>query len=196
MTESFSDSWGFVWEGKDPNDKTDFLRFVQDEGMAETVGLKMIKGRDINLKDFATDSSAMLLNETAAKAMGFKEAEGQVVRDGDQQFHVVGIFKDFVVGSPYEKTFPMIIQGSKNDWFNVIHMKLNPSRSTSSNIEELDKIYRKYNPGYPYEYHFTDEDYARKFDETKRTANIIRIVCRFNHSYFLSWLVRTRSIHG
>ena len=172
MTESFSDSWGFVWEGKDPNDKTDFLRFVQDEGLAETVGLKMIKGRDMNLKEFPTDSSAMLLNESAAKAMGFKEVLGQVVRDGDQQFHVVGIFKDFVVGSPYEKTFPMIIQGIKNEWFNVIHMKLNPARSTTVNLEEMGKIYRKYNPGYPFEYHFTDEDYARKFDETKRTATL------------------------
>jgi len=172
MTESFSDSWGFVWEGKDPNDKTDFVRFVQDEGLAETVGLKMIKGRDMNLKEFPTDSSAMLLNESAAKAMGFKEVLGQVVRDGDQQFHVVGIFKDFVVGSPYEKTFPMIIQGIKNEWFNVIHMKLNPARSTTVNLEEMGKIYRKYNPGYPFEYHFTDEDYARKFDETKRTATL------------------------
>jgi hypothetical protein len=72
MTESFSDSWGFIWEGKDPNDKTDFLRVVQDEGLTETVGLKMINGRDINLKDFPTDSTALLLNETAAKAMGFQ----------------------------------------------------------------------------------------------------------------------------
>jgi len=172
MTESFSSSWDFNWEGKDPNNKTDFLRFIQDEDLAETVGLKMIKGRDMNLKDFPTDSSAMLLNETAAKTMGFKEATGQVVRDGDHQFHVVGIFRDFVVGSPYEKTFPMIIQGSKYDWFNVIHMKLNPERSTTANIEEMGKIYRKYNPGYPFEYHFTDEDYARKFDETKRTATL------------------------
>ena len=172
MTESFSDSWGFIWEGKDPNDKTDFLRVVQDEGLTETVGLKMINGRDINLKDFPTDSTALLLNETAAKAMGFSEASGQIVRDGDVQYHVVGIFKDFVVGSPYEKTFPMIIQGAKTNWFNVVQMKLNAAKNMSTNIEEMGRIFRKYNPAYPFEYHFTDEDYARKFEETKRTATL------------------------
>src|SRR4030095_9895711 len=110
----------------------------------ETVGLKMINGRDINLKDFPTDSTALLLNETAAKAMGFSEASGQIVRDGDVQYHVVGIFKDFVVGSPYEKTFPMIIQGAKTNWFNVVQMKLNAAKNMSANLEEMGRIFRKY----------------------------------------------------
>jgi ABC-type antimicrobial peptide transport system permease subunit len=102
----------------------------------------------------------------------FSEASGQIVRDGDVQYHVVGIFKDFVVGSPYEKTFPMIIQGAKTNWFNVVQMKLNAAKNMSTNLEEMGRIFRKYNPAYPFEYHFTDEDYARKFEETKRTATL------------------------
>jgi putative ABC transport system permease protein len=172
MTESYSTTWTFEWQGKDPNDKTIFIRAAQDEGLAETVGLKMIAGRDLNLKEFPTDSNAMLLNESAAKAMGFKEPMGQIVRDGDDQFHVVGFFKDAVILSPYDKILPMVIEGSRANWFNVIHMKLNPARSTSANVEQIGKIFTKYTPGYPYNLHFTDDDYNLKFNDEKRTATL------------------------
>jgi len=36
LTEGWSDTWGFQWAGKDPNDKTDFDRYVADEGLTKT----------------------------------------------------------------------------------------------------------------------------------------------------------------
>jgi putative ABC transport system permease protein len=36
----------------------------------------------------------------------------------------------------------------------------------------MEKLFTKYNPEYPFEYHFVDEDYARKFDDTQRTATL------------------------
>lgn len=51
LTEGLSNSWGFEWPGKDPNDKTIFDRFNADDGIAATAGFKIIKGRDLNLKE-------------------------------------------------------------------------------------------------------------------------------------------------
>jgi ABC-type antimicrobial peptide transport system permease subunit len=170
MTESFSNTWDIKWDGKDPNDKTIILRASQDEGVSETVGLQIVRGRDLDLQQFPTDSTAMIMNESAAKLMRFKEPIGQLVRDRDRVFHVVGIFKDIIVTSPYENILPMVIQGSKSSPFNVIHMKLNPSRSTSANVDMISKIFTKYTPGYPFGIHFTEDDYKLKFDDNKRTA--------------------------
>ncbi len=78
LTQAWSDSWGFEWEGKDPNDKTDFDRYSADENFLKTTGLQLIKGRDLNLKEFITDSTAMILNESALKIMKFKEPIGQI----------------------------------------------------------------------------------------------------------------------
>jgi ABC-type antimicrobial peptide transport system permease subunit len=62
--------------------------------------------------------------------------------------------------------------GSKS-YFNVINIKLNASGNASQSMAALEKIFKKYNPDYPFEYHFVDEDYARKFEDTQRTSMLI-----------------------
>ncbi|HZE84264.1 MAG TPA: FtsX-like permease family protein, partial [Puia sp.] len=56
--------------------------------------------------------------------------------------------------------------------FNVINIKLTAGNA-SRNVEKVAQIFRRYNPDYPFEYHFVDDDYARKFSSTKSTALLI-----------------------
>jgi putative ABC transport system permease protein len=174
LTEGWSDTWGISWQGKAVNDKTDFDRFSEDEGLVKTAGLKIVQGRDMDLKTFPSDSSAIILNESAVKAMNFKSPIGQILKDNGKDWHVIGVIKDFVLRSPYEPTRPMFISGS-NSYFNVINIKLNAANSTVQNMKALEKIFKAYNPQYPFEYHFVDEQYARKFEDTQRTASLIGV---------------------
>lgn len=170
LSFGFDDTWGIEWQGKDPDAKIDFDRFSEDEGLVKTAGLKLIQGRDMDLTKYPTDSTAMLINESAAKAMGFKNPVGQVVKDGDA-FHIVGVIKDFLLGSPYDETKPMIIEGYKSG-FNLINIKLTNSKSTGESLKAIETLFRKFNPEYPFEYHFVDEDYQKKFDDTQRVATL------------------------
>jgi ABC-type antimicrobial peptide transport system permease subunit len=174
LTQGFSNTWDIKWQSKDANDKTLFDLFTADDGLVKTTGLQLIQGRDMDLVNYPTDSTAMLLNESAAKAMGFKDPIGQLIRDDNLggEYHVIGVVKDFVLGSPYDPTRPMVIAGSKGNWFNVINMRLKEGTSTAQNLKTMEKLFTKYNPEYPFEYHFVDEDYARKFDDTQRTATL------------------------
>jgi ABC-type antimicrobial peptide transport system permease subunit len=171
LTEGWSNTWGFVWKGKDPNDKTIINRFVADDGIVKTAGLQLAKGRDFDLSKFITDSSGMILNESAAKIMGLKDPIGETVRDGDQDYHVIGLIRDFVLQSPYHPTEPMAILGAKA-WFNVIHIRFNNNRSTAENLKATERIFKKYNKEYPFEYHFVDEEYAKKFEDGQRIATL------------------------
>jgi ABC-type antimicrobial peptide transport system permease subunit len=170
LTQGWSDTWGFEWQGKDPNDRTDFDRFCADEGLGNTAELTFVKGRDFDLKNFATDSTGAILNESAAKAMNFKDPIGQVIKDDQKEFHVVGVIKDFILQSPYYPTKPMVILGAKNNWFNIINFKLNGANSTAENLKKAEAIFKKYNPEYPFEYQFVDEEYAQKFKSERRTG--------------------------
>lgn len=172
LTEGWSDSWGFEWEGKDPEDKTDFDRFAADDGLIATTGITLTRGRDFNLASFPTDSSAMIINESSAKVMNFKDPIGQIVKDGDQSYHIVGVIKDFILGSPYYPTKPMIIEGYKGGWFNVINVKLNHANGDVANINKMQAIFKKYNPEYPFEYKFVDEEYGAKFKSEERTGTL------------------------
>lgn len=171
LTQGWSDTWGIEWQGKAPNDKTDFDILSADEQLGKTAGLQFIAGRDFDLKQFPTDSTGMIINESAAKTMNFKDPIGQVVKNFGTDWHIVGVIKDFILNSPYHPTKPMAIQGSKG-WFSVMHIKFNEDNSTSKNLAQAEKIFKKYNPEYPFDYKFVDEEYAEKFENEKRTSTL------------------------
>lgn len=169
MTEQWSDGWGQDWEGKDPNDKTSFARYLSDEGLGNTVGLQFIQGRDFDLKKFPTDSTGLIINESALKVMKFKDPIGKVVGDLGIDWHIVGVIKDFILTSPYEPIRPLLICGAKSRFmrFEVMQIKLNGNNATSENLTRAEAIFKRYNPEYPFNVKFVDEAYATKFENEK-----------------------------
>ena len=177
LTEGWS-SGGANWVGRSQNDRTEFNFFNTDGDLIKTAGLQLIQGRDIDLKNYPTDSTAVILNEAAVRAMGFKNPIGQIIDRGHwdvQDWHVVGVVKDFILQSPYEDIHPMVIQGPKANWFNLIHVKLNPANSTAKGLAGLESVFKKYNPEYPFEYSFVDEKYAVKFNDEQTTGLLTSI---------------------
>ncbi|HEY6902393.1 MAG TPA: FtsX-like permease family protein, partial [Puia sp.] len=171
FTENWSDTWGFVWSGKDPNDKTDFNFFCADQQLVKTAGVQISKGRDFDLQQYPTDSLGMILNESAVKAMHFKEPIGQIVKNGDEPYHVVGVIKDFISQSPYEPIRPMVIIGAKG-WFGTVNFRLPNNASTQASLKKAEAVFKKYNPEYPFEYKFADAEYAEKFDDERRIGTL------------------------
>ena len=172
ITDNYSDTWGFVWQGKDPEDKTDFLMTCADRGMTTTTGLQLVAGRDFDPENYPTDSAGIVLNESAVKAMHFKDPIGQLITEDTARYHVIGVVKDFIIESPYSPIRPMVIRGARHGWFNVMHIRLNDKNLTETNLKKAAAIFKRYNPEYPFEYHFVDEDYSRKFDDEKRTGTL------------------------
>jgi putative ABC transport system permease protein len=173
MTDNENRSWGFRWPGERPKDTTTAINiFTEDADLMRTAGLKLSAGRDIDIYTYATDSSAVVLNETAVRLMGFKNPIGQEIDEpyDHKRFHVVGMVKDFVASSPYSQIPPMLIKGLPSS--NVVHIKFNPANSTADNLGRAGKIFKRYNPGYPFDYQFVDQEYATKFRNEQRTRTL------------------------
>jgi putative ABC transport system permease protein len=171
LTQGWSDG-GMEWPGKDPNDRTNFNFFHADDHLVATAGMQLLQGRDLDLKNYPTDSTALILNESAVRVMHLQHPIGQVLNANDEHWHVVGVIKDFIIQSPYDPTKPMVIMGASSGWFNLIHVKLNGAHPTAQNLAGMEKIFRQYNPDYPFEYHFIDEEYARKFSDEQTTGTL------------------------
>ncbi len=175
ITERLSNTSGMKWNGKDPENKAVVERFYVDENISTTAGIKILKGRDMDLEKYPSDSTAVLLNESAVKMMGFNEPLSEIIEDNGIPWHVVGVVQDFVFTSPYKKVEPIVLMGSKgedNGMFGVIHIRLNPDQTTKKNLATIAKAFSKYNPEYPFEYHFVDVEYARKFANVETTLTI------------------------
>jgi ABC-type antimicrobial peptide transport system permease subunit len=173
ITQRGTNTWGLSWQGKHQDDDEALALFSADADLVKTAGLRLVAGRDIDIGNYSTDSFAVLLNETAAKKMGFENPIGQVLTEGGgkRNWHVVGVVKDYILNSPYEKVPALVIQGAAS-WFNTMHIKFNPALSTDVCLFKADQIFKKYNPAYPFDYKFVDNEYAGNFVNEQRTKNL------------------------
>ncbi|WP_109301829.1 ABC transporter permease [Aquimarina sp. AU474] len=174
ITEGRSNTWSFEWKGKNEEVKTIIQRFIADDDVAKTLGLEIVAGRDLDLDKYPTDSTAAIINESAVALMNFEEPIGQIIKDNGIDWNVVGVAKDFVLESPFQKIDPMVIEGAKA-WFSIIHIKLNDTRKVSESLAIVENTFLKYNPEYPFEYEFVDREYAKKFNDEKRTSKLVGI---------------------
>ncbi|HMH34773.1 MAG TPA: ABC transporter permease [Puia sp.] len=174
LTQVWSSGHGLSWKGKDPNAEITFLRSSTDGDLIKTAGFTLVEGRDIDLKTYPSDSVSCLINEAAAKVMGFKNVIGQTIHDDPTTWHVVGVIKDFILESPYEPIKPIIFKGPRSGR-NVLNIKLSNTQATAPLLARAEKIFKQYNPAYPFEYHFMDEEYAKKFSSEQLTAKLAAI---------------------
>ena len=159
-----SSSWNVIWPGQlAGEEKIPIDQIVTTYHFISTYGLTLAAGRDFARP---TDTSSLILNEAAVKMMRLKDPLGQIVKWQGRPCTVVGVVKNFVWGSPYEPVKPAIIGCDKN-WASGIGIRLNPKASVSKSLATLEAIYKKYNPEYPFEYKFVDEDFSGKFQTEK-----------------------------
>jgi hypothetical protein len=172
MSEGWGSTW-IEWRGSDPEAKIPFDMYFTDADWTKTVGATIVEGRDIDVFTYRTDSAAMLLNETAVKIMGFENPIGEIVRVWGRDWHVVGVVKDFILRSPYEPVAPMFIGGPSIGGFQTVHIKLNGHNRMTDNLARVEQAFTQFNPNYPFEYQFIDEDYASKFQAEQKMGSLI-----------------------
>src|SRR6185369_14876084 len=122
-------------------------------------------------RDHATDSSTFVINEAAAKFLGFKNPIGEVLNWNNKPYTIIGVIKDMIVVSPYEPVRASLFHIDK-DQGNLFILKLNPSASTQESIEKIKSVFTKNDPSSPFEYKFVDEDYERKFQSEVRVGRL------------------------
>lgn len=156
----------------------DFLLSIYqvDYDHLNTLGYQMAEGRFFS-REFKTDSAAIILNETAYKAMNFKNLDEAVVLSyqGEKPtpLKVVGIIKDFNFLSLKENVRPLGMLLGREPNFELA-IRLTPG-NTQEQIEQLEKLWRKYAPNSPFEYSFLDQNFDALFRTEQRMGQIILI---------------------
>lgn len=167
VTEIASGNGGFKWKGKDPNMQDQFGTLPVTFEYGKTVGWQFVSGRDFS-SAFITDSSGMVINESAAKYMGLKNPVGEDIswKFQDQPvkyYKILGVVKDMVMESPYEPMYPTVFMIKGHVGTNQINIKINPHISASHALPKIEAVFKKIIPSAPFEYKFADQEYASKF---------------------------------
>ncbi|WP_316827776.1 ABC transporter permease [Pedobacter miscanthi] len=167
FTEGGDNTTGVEWEGKNPNEKISFNHRSIGYDFVETIGTKMISGREFSAK-FPNDTASVLLNEAAVRMMQLKNPIGKVITFwGDKKLTIVGIVKDFVVESVYQRVAPMIFRSNGKYDARVIIARLNPNQNISSSLAKIDDLVKQMEPNYPVNRKFVNESFEVKFKNEK-----------------------------
>ncbi|MCH8123879.1 MAG: ABC transporter permease [Bacteroidetes bacterium] len=167
------------WEGKDPDDNTSFMIINGQADYAEIMGFELVAGRFFS-ESFGADSMNYLVNEAAVDVMGFDDPLGQTLSFWSDEGQIIGVMKDFHGQSLYEPIRPAIVRYDPESTF-LLFVRLIPGQ-TSEGIASLEATFRQYNPEFPFQFTFADDDYAASYKSEitfGKLANIFAVLALF-----------------
>ncbi|HZY82715.1 MAG TPA: ABC transporter permease [Cyclobacteriaceae bacterium] len=145
-----------------------------DQDHAKTLGYEMKSGRYFS-NEFLSDSSATVINESAARMLGFDTHEGKKISFGNgQDYHVIGIVKDFNFASLKADIGPMAIFMNRETRANMV-VRMTPG-DPSDKIRIAEDIWKKYANGQAFQYSFLDEDYDALFRAEQRLGSVFIVL--------------------
>jgi len=169
------------------------LNFLRaDYNFIPTLGMKMIQGRNFD-SAFPSDSSGMIINETAVRQLGLKEPViGQVLQWDDElgatsEVHIVGVARDFHFTSFHDqiKPFGFILEkGNGGTFFARI------TGDVAHTLAEVEKVWKKHNSDIPFDYVFLDEYTAKLHKSEERFQKL------FTSFTFLAIVVACLGLFG
>ena len=173
ITGTFVSNSGFDWKGKDPSFSEEFNTLRATHGYGEMIGWELVEGRNFS-REYATDSLAFILNETAVEYMGLENPIGEYVQWGDNgSFKVVGVVKDMVTRSPWSNITPMIYTLHYGNFLSFINIKIASGRSPQNALSHIEKVFKEYDSKSLFTYGFMDDEYAEYFEEEIRTGKLV-----------------------
>ncbi len=162
---------GIEWEGKAPGADFTFHEVRAGDGAIETLGIPLAAGRSFS-KQFGTDSSSIIFNEAAIKIMGLKDPVGKTVRHYSGEKQIVGVVKDFHFNSLHEAIKPLFFLYKPEETTHAL-VKIEAGKERET-LADLQDFYQKFNPGFPFEFTFLDQDYQALYESERRVSALSR----------------------
>jgi len=140
-----------------------------DEGYIATMGLKLLKGRNFS-KDFSTDTSAAIINETAEKQLGYGHDVLNQPLNGLRKYHIIGVVKDFNFKSLRENMSPLALVMEK-DWMASLDVRVS-TPNIGGLIEAIRRKWNELGPGHTFDYTFLDQRFNEVYKSEQRMGQL------------------------
>lgn len=173
LTQIWNNYSGLSWEGKDPKQQVTFGIIGVSREYGKTIKWNISQGRDFSA-EFGTDSSAIVINESAARLMNLQKPLGKIVNFDNKNYNIIGVVKDVVILSPFEPVKP-VMYGFLREYGSVLQIRVNPNMSMAAALPKIKKVYDAYDPESPFDYKFVDAQYANKFETEERLGKLAGI---------------------
>ena len=173
-----SSTQGVRWPGKDTTKLILFSNNPVTYDYIKTLGIELIAGRDFD-PSYSLDTMNYLVNEAAARKIGYKDPVGKELTMWGDKGSIVGVMKDFHHNSLKVPIEPLILRLFKGSWVNengywgnvIIRTEKGKSKQA---IASMEKVFKKFNPGFPFRYYFTDDEIAKNYKAEYTVSKLSR----------------------
>jgi predicted permease len=169
MFEVNNNTGGVDWPGKPEGMSTLFGIVQADYDFTNTFGMQLKDGRDF-FRDHGTDSLAVLINEESARRMGMKDPVGKMLELHDKSYTIIGVLKDFHYNSVYSPIEPLIIQLAP--YAHYMFIRIGKNVKLPATVSSVEGVLRKFNPAYPFEYRFLDDELEKSFKSEQQLGRL------------------------
>lgn len=169
VTSVFSNN-EIKWPGMPTENRVSFATIATEYDYIQTLGAKILEGRDFS-RDFKSDSSACIVNQAAIDLMAMKDPIGKKLTFNKKDFEIVGVISNIVMDSPFKPVEAMILIFEPT-WSSTVTIRLNPTNDMKASLDKVERVFKKLNPNYPFEFRFADVDFQRKFSVINLTARL------------------------
>lgn len=169
ITTDYGGTTNISWKGKPQDSKPLVIanRVTYDYG--KTIQWKVDQGRDFS-RDFASDSSSIILNQAAAKLMNLTNPLSEVVQFSGRSYNVIGIVHDMIKDDPFKAINPSIFL-LNNSTSNML-IRIKPNMDLQASLKEIEHVFKKHDPSSLFDYKFVDESFEAKFINENRIARL------------------------
>jgi len=147
-----------------------------DYDFFDTYGIQLAAGRTFSKSIPTDDTLAFIINETAARKMGWKTNEEGIDQDflyGGVRGKLIGIVKDFHFESLHQDYVPMSFFINQN-FYNNLSIKFASSNSQEA-LQHLEKTWRSFLPIRPFDFQFTSDRYTRLYESEQKQGQLFSI---------------------
>ena len=158
------------WEGKPEG--VEFPPFEMRPvalGMIELLNIRMLEGRTFS-PDYGSEEDKIIFNQAAIAIMGLDDPLGQKVFIRGTALEIIGVTEDFHFASLHEEINPLFFV-LRPTWTHKVMVKVKAGQEQSA-IDELTKFYQAYNPGFPFDFRFLDEEYQAMYVAEQRVSTL------------------------
>jgi putative ABC transport system permease protein len=165
-----------VWTGKPDNSSISFKIYRCDAAFIPTMNIKLQMGR--NFID-GQDASNYIINRKAAEVMGLslENAVNSELEMWNGKGRIVGVTDDFHNDNLRFGIEPMIFMYSENEGSHYF-IKLSGQAPMAEQMGQIESIFAKHNPDYPFEYTFLDDVFNREY-QTERVIGKLSLAFTF-----------------
>jgi hypothetical protein len=156
-----SSTGGVDWDGKDPNNLVMFTQTSAGYDLVKTMDLHLAAGRDFS-SAFGTDSVGYLLNEEAARRIGYKDPIGKRLTFWQKKGTIVGVIRNFHFNSLHEPIKPLVIHFGETDSYGNALVRTKAGKTPEA-LKGLEKLCRSLNPKFPFTFIFADDQYRKMY---------------------------------